>query len=38
MKDIESGASMFAVTVEPLGGKPSPTLETMQVAGPVSKG
>lgn len=36
MKDI-SGAVAFAVTIEPKGGKPSPTLETMQVMGPVAK-
>lgn len=35
MKDIGSGATTFAVTVEPRGGKPSPSLETMQVAGQV---
>ncbi|HEY3405658.1 MAG TPA: anti-sigma factor [Ohtaekwangia sp.] len=35
MKEIGKGASMFAVTIEPRGGKPAPTLETMQVAGPV---
>lgn len=38
MKEIGSGATLFAVTVEPRGGKPAPTLETMQVAGPVEKG
>lgn len=38
MKDIARGAVTFAVTIEPRGGKPSPTLETMQVAGNVSKG
>jgi anti-sigma-K factor RskA len=38
MKDIPSGATTFAVTVEPRGGKSSPTLETMQVAGNVVKG
>jgi anti-sigma-K factor RskA len=38
MKDIASGASTFAVTIEPRGGKQSPTLETMQVAGNVVKG
>jgi anti-sigma-K factor RskA len=38
MKDIQKGAAMFAVTVEPRGGKSSPTLETMQVAGEVKKG
>jgi anti-sigma-K factor RskA len=35
MKEIGTGATLFAVTVEPRGGKPAPTLETMQVAGPV---
>lgn len=34
MKNI-SGAVAFAVTIEPRGGKPSPTLETMQVMGKV---
>ena len=38
MKDIGDGASLFAVTIEPRGGKASPNLETMQVAGPVVKG
>jgi anti-sigma-K factor RskA len=38
MKEIGKGASLFAVTIEPRGGKPSPSLETMQVAGPVEKG
>jgi len=38
MKDIAQGAVTFAVTIEPRGGKISPTLETMQVAGIVSKG
>jgi anti-sigma-K factor RskA len=37
MKEIGSGAATFAVTIEPRGGKPSPTLETMQVAGNVVK-
>lgn len=37
MKDISSGAATFAVTIEPRGGKQSPTLETMQVAGNVVK-
>jgi anti-sigma-K factor RskA len=35
MKKIGTGAAMFAVTIEPRGGKASPTLETMQVAGKV---
>jgi anti-sigma-K factor RskA len=38
MKDIAPGASTFAVTIEPRGGKASPTLETMQAAGNVVKG
>jgi anti-sigma-K factor RskA len=38
MKEIGSGAVTFAVTIEPRGGKPSPSLETMQVAGNVDKG
>jgi anti-sigma-K factor RskA len=38
MKDIGAGAAVFAVTIEPRGGKESPTLETMQVAGNVVKG
>jgi anti-sigma-K factor RskA len=38
MKDIGSGAAVFAVTIEPRGGKASPSLETMQVAGNVVKG
>jgi anti-sigma-K factor RskA len=33
MKNIGTGAVTFAVTIEPRGGKASPTLETMQVAG-----
>lgn len=37
MKSIGKGATTFAVTIEPRGGKPSPTLETMQVAGNVEK-
>ncbi len=38
MKDIGKGAGAFAVTIEPRGGKTSPTLETMQVVGTVVKG
>lgn len=38
MKDIASGVATFAVTIEPRGGKQSPTLETMQVAGNIIKG
>jgi anti-sigma-K factor RskA len=34
MKDIQNAAA-FAVTIEPSGGKASPTLETMQVVGNV---
>ncbi len=37
MKNVER-PSAFAVTIEPRGGKPSPTLETMQVMGTFSKG
>jgi len=36
MKNIK-GAVAFAVTVEPRGGKESPTLETMRLMGPVAK-
>ena len=36
MKSID-GAVAFAVTIEPRGGKPTPTLETMQVMGTVPK-
>jgi len=38
MKAIAPGAAAFAVTIEPRGGKPTPTLETMQVMGNVVKG
>lgn len=38
MKNIFNSPVTFAVTVEPKGGKPSPTLETMQVAGNLAKG
>ncbi len=38
MKNIHKGAITFAVTIEDAGGKPSPSLETMQVAGNVAKG
>jgi anti-sigma-K factor RskA len=38
MKNITKGASTFAVTIEPRGGKSAPTLETMQVAGHVIRG
>lgn len=37
MKEIGAGAATFAVTIEPRGGKPAPSLETMQVAGNVVK-
>jgi anti-sigma-K factor RskA len=37
MKEIGSAPSMFAVTIEPRGGRETPTLETMQVAGYVGK-
>jgi anti-sigma-K factor RskA len=33
-----SGAAAFAVTIEPRGGKPTPSLETMQVVGNVVRG
>lgn len=33
MKEMEIGTAAFAVTIEPRGGKPSPSLETMQVVG-----
>jgi anti-sigma-K factor RskA len=36
MKRI-AGAVAFAVTIEPRGGKPAPTLDTMQVMGPITK-
>lgn len=36
MKSI-SGAAAFAVTIEPKGGKESPTIETMQVMGAIPK-
>jgi anti-sigma-K factor RskA len=38
MKAIAKGAILFAVTVEPRGGKPSPTMDTMQVKGEPKKG
>jgi hypothetical protein len=38
MKNIGKGAITFAVTIEDAGGKPTPSLETMQVAGNVVKG
>lgn len=37
MKDL-GGAAAFAVTIEPRGGKPTPSLETMQVIGNVIRG
>lgn len=37
MKEITKDASAFAVTIEPRGGKPAPSLETMQVIGNVKK-
>jgi len=37
MKNVPEGAVTFAVTIESRGGKPSPSLETMQVAGNVPK-
>lgn len=38
MKDITSGASTFAVTIEPRGGSVNPSLHTMQVVGNIVKG
>ncbi len=38
MKTAFASPVTFAVTVEPRGGKPSPSLETMQVAGNLVKG
>lgn len=37
MKDVQ-GATLFAVTLEPLGGNPGPTLDQMYVAGEVVSG
>ena len=37
MKDIGAGAATFAVTIETRGGRATPSLETMQVAGNVVK-
>jgi anti-sigma-K factor RskA len=36
MNKIGPGVAVFAVTIEPRGGKESPTLSTMQVAGKVA--
>ena len=38
MNNIGGPATTFAVTIEPRGGKESPTLETMQAAGNVTEG
>lgn len=38
MKAVPAGAAAFAVTIEPRGGKPTPTLETTQVVGNVVQG
>lgn len=38
MKNIGAGAGAFAVTVEPRGGSATPSLETMQVIGEVTRG
>ncbi len=35
---FKADVTVFAVTIEPRGGKPVPTVETLQVAGSVSKG
>jgi anti-sigma-K factor RskA len=37
MKQIGKGAVKFAVTIEPRGGKPTPSVETIQVIGDVPK-
>lgn len=37
MKEMK-GATAFAVTIEPRGGRPTPTLEKLQMIGPVVKG
>ncbi|MCZ8353124.1 MAG: anti-sigma factor [Cyclobacteriaceae bacterium] len=37
MKPLPGNISTFAITIEPRGGKPSPTLETMQAAGNTAK-
>lgn len=37
MKTIGKGAATFAITVEPWGGRPVPTLEALQAAGQVPK-
>ena len=38
MNDMKPGTATFAVTVEPRGGKATPTMETMQVIGHIGKG
>ena len=38
MKQVAKGATAFGVTIEPRGGKETPTLETIQVFGTVTKG
>lgn len=38
MRNIGQGATTFAITIEPKGGKLTPSLETMQVSGNVVKG
>jgi anti-sigma-K factor RskA len=38
MKDVGTGVAAFAVTIEPRGGKLTPSLETMQVLGNIVKG
>lgn len=38
MKNVGDGAATFAVTVEPKGGSPTPSLQMLQVAGNVDKG
>lgn len=38
MKQVAKGATGFGITIEPRGGKETPTLETIQVFGAVAKG
>ncbi len=35
---LKSEVTVFAVTIEPRGGRPVPTVETLQVAGSLAKG
>lgn len=38
MKHVAKGATAFGITIEPRGGKETPTLETIQVFGTITKG